>query len=178
MPKDWKEVKKELDKATEDIFLVCPDEIKRFHYGIITHSDAGKHSINQYFGHLVHAYAGYYVWPNEIGAIIRLTMEGKLDIKQVKEVFNALIMTLSPFFAEYAGQYLQAKYTKMVFEAWDSVTSKEELVELLNSYLAFISRLYWWIHWYFPWGIGPVLCQRLSTEDVKEIVRLSQPSKS
>jgi hypothetical protein len=81
-------------------------------------------------------------------------------------------MYSSPVFGEYGGQKLQAKYSAKMVEAWDSVQTKEELLELLKTFHAFISRLYWWFHWYFPWGIGSSLCHRLSPEDIKEIARL------
>jgi len=176
MEKSWQELKKELEEETRKIFLTCPDEIKRYHYGIITHSDAGKYSFEQYFGHWVHAYAGYYSYTGLIGNIMNLAMDSGFELAQVKKIFEAVIMSSSPVFGEYGGQKLQAKYSAKVVEAWDSVQTKEELVELLKAFHAFISRLYWWFHWYFPWGIGSSLCHRLSPEDIKEIARLSQTS--
>jgi len=172
--KPWQEVKKELEEETSKIFLICPDEIKRFHYGIITHSDAGKYSFEQYFGHWVHAYAGYYGYTSQIGNIIGLVMDTDFDLAQIKKIFQAMIMSSSPVFAEYGGQKLQWEYSAKLVEAWDSVETREELVELLKAFHAFISRLYWWFHWYFPWGIGSSLCHRRSPEDIKEMVRLSQ----
>jgi len=174
MAKSCRELKKELEEETRKIFLTCPDEIKRFHYGIITHSDAGKYSFDQYFGHWVHAYAGYYGYTAEIGNILRLAMDPRLDIAQVKIVFEAMIMSSSPFFAEYGGQELQGKYSAEMVKVWDTAQTREELVGLLKAFHAFISRLYWWFHWYFPWGIGSSLCHRRSPEDIKEMARLSQ----
>jgi hypothetical protein len=63
-----------------------------------------------------------------------------------------------------------------MIEAWDMLETREEAIELLNVFQEFVSRLYWWFHWYFPWGVGPGLFPRLSPEDIKEIVRLSQTS--
>lgn len=176
MVKTWQALKKELEEETDKIFLTCPDEIKRFHYGIITHSDAGKYSLEQYFGHWVHAYSGYYGYVGTIGNIIRLAMDTSFDLAQIKKVFDAMIMSSTGVFAEYGGQKLQEKYSKKLFEVWDTVQKREELIDLLNAYQAFMSRLYWWFHWYFPWGVGPAICHRLSPEDIKEIVRLSQRS--
>ena len=178
MARTWKEVKADLEQQTAELFVTCPDEIKRFHYGIITHSDAGKNALDQYFGHWVHAYAGYYGRVDNIGYLIRLATDPRFDLKQLRAVFDIYDATGAPFFAEYGGQHMQAKATEAVAEAWDSVTSRDELAELLKSYHAFISRLYWWFHWYFPWGVGPALCHRVSPEDIKEMVRLSQPSKT
>ena len=175
MAKPSEELKKELKEELKKIFLTCPDEIKRFHYGIITHSDAGKHSLEQYFGHMVHAYAGYYGYSASIGGVIRLVMDPDFTLAQAKKIF-ATNMGASEFLAEYGGQKLQWKYTEAVLKVWDTIETKEELFGLLNAYWAYMNRLYWWFHWYFPWGVGASLCHRLSPDDVKEIARLSKTS--
>ncbi len=174
MAKSWQELKKELEEETKKIFLTCPDEIKRYYYGIITHSDAGKYAFDQYFGHWVHGYAGYYGYTGQIGNIIGLAMDPDFNLAQIKKIFEATIMGGSAPMAEYGGQKLQGKYSAEVVEVWDSVPTREELVELLKAFHAFFSRLYWWFHWYFPWGIGASLCHRRSPEDIKEMARLSQ----
>lgn len=173
MAKPWQELKKELEEETKKVFLTCPDEIKRFHYGIITHSDAGKYAINQYFGHWVHAYCGYSGHVGGVTHIISFAMAPDFNLAQIKKMFETIIGT-GAFFAEYGGAKLLAKYSTAMIEAWDTVQTKEELIQLLNAFLAYVSRLYWWFHWYFPWGVGPALCPRLSPEDIKEIARLSQ----
>ena len=72
------------------------------------------------------------------------------------------------------GKKLVAKYIMETADALDTVQTKEEFVELTGALGTFVTRLYWWFHWYFPWGVGASLCPRLSPEDVKEMVRLSQ----
>ena len=74
MTKPWQQLKAELEAETEHLFETCPDEIKRFHYGLMTHSDAGKYSLNQFFGHQVHCYAGYYGYIAQIAGIINLAV--------------------------------------------------------------------------------------------------------
>jgi hypothetical protein len=175
LAKPSEELKKELEEELKKIWITCPDEIKRFHYGIITHSDAGKHSLEQYFGHMVHAYSGYYGYSASIGGVINLVMDPDFTLAQAKKIFTTNMMN-SEFLAEYGGQQLQWKYTQAVINVWDTIESKEELFGLLNAYWVYMSRLYWWFHWYFPWGIGASLCHRRSPEDIKEIARLSQTS--
>ena len=69
---NWQELKADLEAETQRVFLECPDEIKRFHYGIISHSDAGKYAKGQYFGHWTHVYAEYYSLAGaELTGIIR-----------------------------------------------------------------------------------------------------------
>ena len=132
----WQELQQELEEQTKEIFLTCPDEIKRFHYGIITHSDAG------------------------------------FSLSSLKRAF--IDLSAGAFgMGEYAGQKNLSKYAAKMVEAFDTLQTKEELLELLKAYTAYAGRLYWWFHWYFPWGIGPTLCHRLSPEDIEEIKRLS-----
>ncbi len=177
LAKSWQELKKELEEETKKVFLTCPDEIKRFHYGIITHSEAGKYSYNQYFGHWVHAYAVYMMYTGDILVSIgRMATDLDFDLKQVKKAFSFSATSLNGplFLAEYGGQKLLGKYVQEMLDVFDALQTKEEFIELLDAFQAYVSRLYWWFHWYFPWGIGPALCRRLSSEDIKEMVRLSQ----
>ena len=173
MAESWQEVKRQLEQKTKEIALNCPDEIKRFHYGIITHSDAGKHSFDQYFGHWVHLYGYYFVTAEPIlPNLLRMTQEPLFGLEQVKELVRWFTPLGNNMY--YAGQTTVAEYGTKVHEALDTVKSKEELYELLQAWTAFFSRMYWWLHWYFPWGIGPSLCHRRSAEDIQEMVRLSQ----
>jgi len=172
MSQPWQELQAELAAETQRLFKVCPDEIKRFHYGLITHSDAGKYALNQFFGHQVHAYAGYYGYLAQIGGIIALAHDPEMSLGSAKKVFQAIIMSSSPIFAEYGGQHIQGKYSLKLEAAWDSCQQREDLIGLLEAYSALISRLYWWFHWYFPWGAGPIISRRVSAVDVKEMQRL------
>ena len=104
LAKAWQEIKKELEEETDKIFLTCPDEIKRFHYGIIIHSDAGKYSFNQYFGHWVHAYAAYMSYQSSVGTLLQLARDPDSDMKHLKKLFHIMIAETAPMFAEYAGQ--------------------------------------------------------------------------
>jgi len=177
LAKPWQEVKKELEEETDKVFLTCPDEIKRFHYRIMIHSDAGKHSYNQYFGHWTHAYDAYMRFTECVGYLQQVSGDPEFDLKHLKKLFHIMLGgTRGAFFAEYAGQKLVAKYMIETADSLDTVQTKEEFVELLEAFGVFANRLYWWFHWYFPWGVGASLCQRLSLEDVKEMVRLSQSS--
>jgi hypothetical protein len=95
------------------------------------------------------------------------------DLERLKKIFGMLNLA---GMAVYDGQITRDKYADKVKKALDTVETKEEFVELLKAWHALLSRLYWWCHWYFPWGLGPSVCPRLTPEDVKEIVRLSQTS--
>lgn len=173
----WRDLKAELVAETRKLFKACPDEIKRFHYGLITHSDAGKYALNQYFGHWVHAYAHYMMYSSDIlDSVRRCARDPAFDIVQIKHLFCDISRpnNLPGLLVEYGGQVSLGRYIDKTVAVLDSVQTKEDFQELLGAFQAYVTRLYWWFHWYFPWGIGPAVCRRLTPEDVKEIVRLSQ----
>lgn len=162
-----------MEQETKKVFLTCPDEIKRFHYGIITHSEAGKHALNQYFGHWVHLYSFYFSYTDTIlASLLHFAADPDFDLKQLKKLFCQFAPT--GLMAEYGGQKTLAHYAEEMIKAFDTLETREQFIELLKTWNALASRLYWWVHWYFPWGVGPALCPRLSAEDINEIVRLSQ----
>ena len=171
MVRTWQSVITDLEQATEALFRECPDEIKRFHYGIITHSDAGKHSLNQYFGHWVHLYAFYMGYADLVLPTIRgFAADPDFDLSHAKTVFLRFVPS-GPML-QYGGQETLAKHAASVCEVMDQITTREDFMALFDAWMPFVSRLYWWLHWYFPWGIGPALFPRLTEHDVDEINRL------
>jgi hypothetical protein len=171
MAKTWQSVIAEIEQETQALFHECPDEIKRFHYGVITHSDAGKHAMNQYFGHWVHLYAFYMGYADLVLPIIRgFAEDPNFDLAHAKRVFLGFVPT-GPML-QYAGQETLAKHAEPVREIMDQLTAREDFLALFEAWMTFVNRLYWWLHWYFPWGIGPALFPRLTEHDVDEINRL------
>jgi len=171
----WQQCKLELMAETERITQTCPEEIERFHYGIITHSDAGKYPLNQYFGHWVHLYAEYYYYSGEILASIqRLAKDPTFELAHLQKMFCDVSSGWPASLSRYAGQISLGTYLDKMYGAIDTIKTKEEFLELLQAFQAYVCRLYWWVHWYFPWGIGPGVFPRRSKEDIAEIIRLSQ----
>ena len=73
---------------------------------------------------------------------------------------------------QYGGQETLAKHAASVLEIMDQLTTREAFMALFDAWMTFVNRLYWWLHWYFPWGIGPALFPRLTEHDLDEINRL------
>jgi len=177
MSENWLTVKKELEAATLQLFDKCPDEILRFHYGIISHSEAGKRSYNQYFGHWVHAYAHYMMYAGDImDTVRRLASHPDFELRHCKALWMDLSLPHGKhmLIVEYGGQKSLGKYIEKVAGCLDSLTTNQEFVDLIGAFQVYISRLYWWFHWYFPWGLG-VSCQRVNPDDLQEMIRLSKP---
>jgi hypothetical protein len=168
----WQAVVSALEQETKKMELNPPDEVKRFHYGLITHSEAGKYSYNQYLGHFVHFYGWQFVYSSNILAgVLAMTQDPLYDLKHSVDAFRKL----SPKNAEqleFSGQKTQGKFLMRVLAVLDSLETKDDLLKLMTAWRSYCNRLYWWIHWYFPWGAGPAICPRVSKEDVLEMVRL------
>ncbi len=175
MAKSGKELKGELEEATRKIMATCPDEIKRFYYGTITHSEAGKYALNQYFGHFVEVYDFYSAYGLFVlGEILAIAMSPEFEVKHAKKMFCDMSVRAKGIFVDYGGQKTLAKYIDEMVEVLDTVQTKEEFIELLKAFKAYVIRCYAWIHWYFPWGLGPPCFQRRSPEYLKEMIRLSE----
>ena len=178
MDKAAEQLKTTLANEIKEIASKCPDEIKRFHYGLITHSQAGKFALNQYFGHWVHSYCVYFIYLMDIFPYIsKLAADPNFNLNQVKQVFRDISQTEDLFLlTEYSGQKTLGIYLDKMVKVLDVIDTKEEFSELLDVFRAYLSRRYCWFHYYFPWGLGPSAFQRIEPEDVKEMMRLSQIS--
>lgn len=169
MAESWQEVKIALEAETRKWSAVCPDELKRFQYGLITHSDAGKYSYNQFLGHYVHLYGFYFAE----ASMITTTMEGmagdpRYNLDQMKDVLRRF----TPTDMSYGGQTTLGNMAKRVLGSLDTLGSKDDFIQLLGAWACLVHRLYHWCHWYFPWNAGASVCRRISKEDVKEMQRL------
>ena len=56
-------------------------------------------------------------------------------------------------FAEYAGLRKQYYFTKEIDKIMDTL-SREQFVQLMSSFRAYIANINVWVFQYFPWGIG------------------------
>ena len=178
MNQECEQLKTELENEIKKIATICPDEIKKFHYGLITHSQAGKYALNQYFGHWVHSYCVYFIYLMDIFPYIsKLAADPNFNLEQVKQVVRDIAQTEDLFLlVEFSGQKTLGVYVNKLVNTLDFIKTKEEFQEVLDAFRAYFSRRYCWFHYYFPWGIGPGAFQRIEPDDVKEMMRLSQIS--
>lgn len=168
MTESWQEVKRALEEETRKWSAVCPDELKRFQYGLITHSDAGKYAYNQYLGHYVHLYAAYFMLGSNMSTIEDMARDPRYDLEQMKDV----VRRFTPVEWGYSGQKTMSNMARRMVSALDTLGSKDDLLELWCAWSCLVRRLHNWAHWYFPWGAGASICRRISKEDVKEMQRL------
>jgi len=174
MSESWQGLVRDLEEETNRVSVECPDEIKRFHYGIISHSDAGKYALNQYFGHWVHTYAEYYYYGTDVlPSLLRMVKNPSFSLDLARIAFRELSTDWAESLADYSGQISFGKYLHAVLRVLDTLDTKEAFEQLIAAFQAYVTRLYWWMHWYFPWGLGVVACRRLSPGDVVKMAQLS-----
>ena len=105
MDQSWPALVRDLEAETERIATACPDEIKRFHYGLMTHSDAGKYALNQYYGHWVHTYAEYYYYGTDVlPGLRRLAQNPACSLEMARVAFREFSREWPASLAEYSGQ--------------------------------------------------------------------------
>jgi len=172
MENTWMKLKEKIMDEAKKIQAKCPDEVKRFHYGLITHSEAGKYAMGQYFGHWVHLYSGLMTWDYLISFLAGFAIDPHFDLETIKRLFKIFFGDPS-FIREYAGLDTFASFLEEIGKNLDSLRTKEEFADVISALKIYIGNLYAWCHYYFPWGIGPVFFRRLTREDVEDIKRLS-----
>jgi hypothetical protein len=176
MENAWLKLKEKIMHEAKKIQAKCPDEVKRFHYGLMTHSEAGKYAMGQYFGHWVHLYSGLITWDYMVSILLGIAMDPYFDFETVKKLFRVFFGDPS-FMREYAGLGTFASFLEEIGKNLDDLRTKEEFADLISALKLYIGNLYAWHHYYFPWGIGPVFFRILTEEDIEEIERLKRKSR-
>ena len=173
MGKNWKDAKEEIDRETQRVMFTPPEEVlKIFKYGIVE-SDAG--SYGQYFTALVFIEGdcralAYY---NANNLICVADNEG-FDLEQLK-FMTRLYLPVSAEFLGYCGLKNIWKFTQGILDALDTLNSKEEFKELVNSFNLYIACVHTWIHHFFPWNVGGLFPKR-KPEEIREMMRLIENS--
>ncbi|RHR06655.1 hypothetical protein DWX58_11865 [Pseudoflavonifractor sp. AF19-9AC] len=62
-------------------------------------------------------------------------------------------------FGEYCGLYKQYYFTKEIDKIMDTLT-RQEFVELLSAFRAYIANVNVWVFQYFPWGVGQAFMRK------------------
>ena len=75
-------------------------------------------------------------------------------------------------FLGYRGLKKVWELTQDVLGALDTVNTKDEFRELMNSLNFYVSIIHGWIHHYFPWYLGELFPRR-KAEDVKKMAELT-----
>jgi hypothetical protein len=172
---DWKAVRDKINGETDKIQYTPPEEVlKIFHYGIID-SEAG--SYGQYFTTMIFAEGdcralAFYNANN----LLIVAEEESFSLEHLK-IMARLYLPLGSEFLGYCGLKKIWEFTQDVLGALDSLKTKEDYKELINSLNTYVAVVHGWIHHYFPWNIGELFPQKKKS-DILKMAELSKGLKA
>jgi hypothetical protein len=142
----------EIRVETDRIWLDEPSEIRAMRLGIFE-SDAG--SYGQYFSNLVFVNGDMRALSTWItpAVVLRALDDESFSLDQCKDLF-AWTNLINVDFLAYCGFTRFGDFVHRIVDAFDGITSKEELSQVLAEWYAYANRMYLWVHHTFPWGLG------------------------
>lgn len=169
MQSKWKSLKKKLDAETKEIMTKEPLDVKRLFAGILPYN-AGVGG--QYFTTIV------FVWSVMQGlgfsfvsrGILQALNDPDFTLKQCKKMFRYLHVLNN--FLGYAGLEKLHDLTKELLISFDTIITKDEMLELMSSYFSYVHIMYGWIHAKFPWGLGSGIYRIKTPQEIKEMAEL------
>ena len=180
MAKDWREVKKEIEAEIDKIWLNEPEEVKKSRLGIFP-SGAGVYGT--YLGNLVFlngdiAAVGYSFAEEPM---LKSLSNPSFTLEQCKQLFHWFTADTCELLGGTYGEKCPAPWMNMgtlcrlykdAVGCYDTIKTKEELKELLDSWYIYLDRLYRWIFFMFPWYVGTMFPKK-ELKDVEELAKLS-----
>ncbi len=166
---NWKDAKDKIVKEARAIEFTPPDEVIRlFKHQIIP---SGQGNTGQAFTTMVFVEGdsralAYY----NVLCMVRLVSEPSFTLEHMKILYREYI-PLSTLFQSTCGLEKVNELAVDILNVLDTLETKMEFKELLDSFCVYVSILHTWVHNFFPWYIGELFPQR-TPEDIKEIVRM------
>ncbi len=168
MPPDWKVVHQTIDAENRRLRTEPPEEVvKVFHYSII---DSGAGMDGQAFPTWFFSAADVRYVAAYCYQIVRLARDPSFTLDQLK----TMARTFLPQPAEFSGYCGMEKlwcYTQDLLASLDTVSTREDFLELINAMLQYGANLNSWIHHYFKWEMGSSFPRR-TKEQVQEMAAL------
>ncbi len=166
--KDWKEVKRAMDKEMTSLAKEEPEEIRKLRLGFVV-GNVG--SYGQYFSVMVKAYTTLTSLADHIayGCVAASEKKG-VDLKTLVAVTEALLGTAGAQPTEtlrVAGFGKVHDITLSTLAALSDVKNLIQYEELMTSYWTYVSTMRNWLDGIFPWSLGLALYPKLKPDDIK-----------
>lgn len=151
----WDIVKNTIDRATDRNWYDEPDEVRKVRLGLI---DSGSGTRKQAFSILVHLKAYLMAYGGDmLYRILKTVHREEMTLPALKTTTKALMVDSFDHF-EFAGHDLGmttlGDLGAQYIAALDTVTTKDQYIQLTGSMLIFINLFHRWIHNVFPWHYG------------------------
>jgi hypothetical protein len=138
--------------------------------------ESGAGSYGQYFSNLVFVNGDMRAVSTWItpAVILRAFDDDRFSLDQCKDLF-AWTNLVNVDFLAYCGFTRFGDFVHRIVDAFDEITTKEELGRVLEEWYAYANRMYLWVHHTFPWGLGTAF-PKLSLDDLEFMREASKSS--
>jgi hypothetical protein len=161
---DWREAKALIEKEIDRVWFEEPDEIQKIRWGVI---DSGAGSGEQSFSVLVHLEAYLMlVGADVMYRFLKISQYDDMELSTLNRISREFLTgTFNVFeFMTDLGITNMHQLGQMYSDALDTLTTKEEYVQLTGAMMTYVIRMHRWIHYIFPWNLGVAFPHRKPAE--------------
>jgi hypothetical protein len=161
---DWREAKALIEKEIDRVWLREPEEIQKIRWGII---DSGAGTGEQSFTVLVHLVAYLMlVGADVMYRFLKISQYDDMPLSTLNRMSREFLTgTFNVFeFMTDLGITNMHQLGQMYSDALDTLTTKEEYVQLTGAMMTYVVRMHRWIHYIFPWNLGVAFPHRKPAE--------------
>jgi hypothetical protein len=153
-PKHWRVVKAAIERAIEKNWDDEPDEVRNVRLGVI---ESGAGTREQAYSILVHLKAYLMVYGADMFfRFLKSAQCDEITLPAVKAFTHTMMFgSFNHFiFADDLGMKTLGELGARYMDALDTVTTKDEYVQLTGTLLLFINLMHRWVHNIYPWHHG------------------------
>jgi len=181
MGRDWRDVKEEIEQEVEKIWFEEPIEVTMSKLGVYP---SGAGTDGKYFGNLFFLVADTQAmgWWTVEPAIYSAISDDSFNLEHCKRMFKFLTVHMAKLMGaelkpNCPGPWLNLpkfwKYCQDIVECFDTITTKEDLKDLIWSWENYVNRINRWFYVVFPWELGNTM-NRVEPEHIENLKELSE----
>lgn len=161
---DWRQAKAIIEREIDRVWLGEPDEVQKIRWGVI---ESGAGSGQQSFSVLVHLEAYLMlVGADVMYRFLKVSQYEDMELATLNRMTREFLTgTFNVFeFMTDLGLTNMHEVGQMYSDALDTLSTKEEYVELTGAMMTYVVRMHRWIHFIFPWNLGVAFPHRMPSE--------------
>jgi hypothetical protein len=161
---DWCEAKERIEKEIDRVWLKEPEEIQKIRWGVI---DSGAGTGQQSFTVLVHLEAYLMlVGADVMYRFLKISQYDDIELSTLNRISREFLTgTFNVFeFMTDLGLTNMHQIGQIYSDALDTLTTKDEYVQLTGAMMTYVIRMHRWIHYIFPWNLGVAFPHRKPAE--------------
>lgn len=161
---NWREAKAEIERQIDRVWISEPEEIQKIRWGVI---DSGAGSGDQSFSVLVHLEAYLMlVGADVMYRFLKVSQYPDVELTTLNRMTKEFLSgTFNVFeFMTDLGLTNMHEIGQLYSDSLDTLSTKEEYVELTGAMMTYVIRMHRWVHFIFPWNLGVAFPHRKLSE--------------